>query len=134
MAQTTEKAARVSPFKLVRGVRDVAMDAWARVVLGVTSSGAYSRTSAMVTRPGLVALGLVRGKSEQLMSRLLSELNMPSRADVLSLSIRLTHIETAIDDLAAVVDELRASVARPTAARRGSSNGHDARAPQEPRP
>ncbi len=134
MAQTTEKAARVSPFKLVRGVRDVAMDAWARVVLGVTSSGAYSRTTAIVTRPGLVALGLLRGKSEQLMSRLLSELNMPSRADVLSLSIRLTHIETAIDDLGAVVDELRAAATSPAATRRVARNGHGGRAAEEPRP
>ncbi len=134
MAQTAEKAARGSPFKRVHGIRDVALDAWATVVLGVTSSGAYSRASAILTRPGLIALGIVRGKSEQLMSRLLSELNMPSRVDVLSLSIRLTHIETALDDLAAAVDELCASAARPAAARRRPRNGHDARGPLEPRP
>ncbi len=134
MAQTTEKAVRVSPFKLLRDVRDVALDAWAKVVLGVTSSGAYSRTSATLARPGLVALGLVRGRSEQVMSRLLSELNMPSRADVLSLSIRLTHIETALDDLGAAVEELRGSATRATAARRAFRNGHGARAAEGQRP
>ncbi len=118
MSQTSDKVARVSAFKPLRDIRDAALGRWAKIALAVTSSGAYSRTSAVLTRPGLVVLALARGKAEQLMAQLLSELNMPSRADVLSLSIRLTHIEAALDDLGAAVDELRASAPRATAARR----------------
>ncbi len=135
MSQTSDKAARVSAFKRLRDVRDAALGRWAKIALAVTSSGVYSRTGAILTRPGLVALALARGKAEQLMSQLLAELNMPSRADVLSLSIRLTHIEAALDDLAAAVDELRASATRATAARRAPRrNGEGARAAEGARP
>jgi hypothetical protein len=59
------------------------------------------------------------------MSEVLAQLNMPSREDVLSLSTRLTHIEMAIDDLGAGLEQLRRAVgvARP---QRTSSRDRDA--------
>ena len=55
-----------------------------------------------------------RGRVER-MTEVLANLNMPSREEVLSLSTRLTHIEMAIDDLGAGLEQLRRSVggARP---------------------
>jgi hypothetical protein len=41
------------------------------------------------------------------MADLLAALNIPSRADVLALSQRLTRIEMALDDVGAGLDEMR---------------------------
>ena len=124
MTQTSERPPRSSLLQLVRAARDAGMDAWATVTLKVTSSAPYSRATAVVARPGLVATAITRRQTERLMSYLLERANMPSRADVLALSVRLTHIETALDDLGAAVDSLRAEP-RP-APRRPARNGRAA--------
>ena len=73
---------------------------------------------------------MIRKETDKAMRQLLAHANMPSRADVLSLSVRLTHIEMAIDDLAAAMDAMRASPARlPPPPKRASAND---RAPRRP--
>jgi hypothetical protein len=137
MEQATGRT-RGSPLERLRGVRDKAMDAWARVVLRTTGSRPYARASHLATRPGLVALGIARAATRRWMAWALSELNMPSRADVLALSVRLTHVETTLDDLGAAVDELRSASAsrRPARDGRGATarNGPGARARNGRRP
>ena len=106
------------PLRSWREARNAAMASWARIALQITSSEAYSRMSSLVARPGLVAAGIVRKETEKAMAALLAHANMPSRAEVLALSTRLTHIEMALDDLAAAVDELRAQGAPQRPARK----------------
>jgi hypothetical protein len=93
----------------IREARDVGLEVAARVVLGVTSSAAYSRVSSSLARPGLIAAAIARRKTDQAMRKILSHINMPSRSDVLGLSTRLTHIEMTLDDLSAAVDSMRAT-------------------------
>jgi hypothetical protein len=50
---------------------------------------------------------MFRKTSESTMGGVLGNLNMPSREEVLQISQRLTHIEMALDDLAAGLDQLR---------------------------
>jgi hypothetical protein len=123
--------------KLVRELRDAGMESWARIALLVTSSDAYSRASALLAKPGLVATGLARIAAKKAMSEILSRANMPSRTDVLSLSVRLTHIETALDDLGAALEAVRsAAAARPAPpappARKPVANGRSPRRPTKP--
>lgn len=106
------------PLKSWREARSAAMASWAKLALSVTSSDAYSRMSSLVAKPGLVAAGLFRKEAEKAMALFLAHANMPSRADVLALSTRLTHIEMALDDLAAAVDELRGRSAPPRPAKK----------------
>ena len=120
MAQTNG-VPESDPLKAWREARAAAMASWAKVALQITSSDAYSRVSSLLARPGLVAAGLVRKETERAMAVLLAHANMPSRAEVLALSTRLTHIEMALDDLAAAVEELRAQAAPGRPARRGPS-------------
>jgi len=117
MAQTNG-VPEADPLKAWREARNAAMASWARIALQITSTDAYSRVSSLVARPSLVAAGIVRKETEKAMAMLLAHANMPSRADVLALSTRLTHIEMALDDLAAAVDELRARSAPPRPARK----------------
>ena len=118
---SSDKPGGVSLFKVLREVRDVGMDAWAKTALTITSSAPYSLATSVLAKPGLVAAAVARRKTATAMSSILSNVNMPSRADVLALSVRLTHIETALDDLAAAVEEMRASTAR-RPAKRASGN------------
>jgi hypothetical protein len=132
MGQTSGKPGgfNLNPFKVLRDARDAGLGTWAKIVLGVTSSRPYSRASSALAKPGLMAAALARRKTDQAMSQLLSHVNMPSRADVLSLSVRLTHIEMALDDLSAAIEAMRAPGARSHATTKRSS-GSDG-APRRP--
>jgi hypothetical protein len=101
--------------KVLRDVREAGMDAWAKMMLRLTYSHEYQRLQGMVSKPALLGIALWRKTTETAMSGVLAQLNMPSREDVLSLSQRLTHIEMTLDDLGAVLDQLRKAVpaARP---------------------
>jgi hypothetical protein len=98
------------PIKLIREARDGGMDAWAKLMLRLTSSHEYQRVQGAISKPTLLAVALYRKAAESAMSEVLANLNMPSREEVLSLSTRLTHIEMAIDDLGAGLEQLRRAV------------------------
>ena len=88
----------------------------------------------MISKPALLAIALLRNASETTMATLLGNLNMPSREEVLQLSKRLTHIEMAIDDLAAGMDQLRRTVGvnrPPRATRERDGGSSDTRPAQE---
>ena len=87
--------------ELMRRSRDAGMAVWARAALQVVSSPQYSRASFLLAQPGLIAAGFFRKATAKAMAQLLAQLNMPSREELLSVSQRLTHIETALDDLGA---------------------------------
>jgi hypothetical protein len=123
MGQTSDKPRILNPFQVLRGVRDAGMGSWARIMLTITSSSAYSRASSVLAKPGLVVTAVVRRRTDAAMSQILSRINMPSRTDVLSLSVRLSHIEMALDDLGAAMDDMRAAAARsPSSAKRASAS------------
>jgi len=97
------------PVKLVRDARDAGMDAWAKLMLRLTSSHEYQRMQGFISKPTLLAIAMFRKASDSTMGGVLGNLNMPSREEVLQISQRLTHIEMALDDLAAGLDQLRRS-------------------------
>src|SRR5882724_4391096 len=97
------------PVKLVRDARDAGMDAWAKLMLRLTSSHEYQRMQGFISKPTLLAIAVFRKASDSTMGGVLGNLNMPSREEVLQISQRLTHIEMALDDLAAGLDQLRRS-------------------------
>lgn len=111
----TSSAAPVDPFKAWRALRDAGMDSWAKIALQITSSPTYSQVSAVLGKPTLIAAGVIRKEVEKGMALVLAQANMPSRTEVLALSTRMTHIEMALDDLAAAVQALAAQsqAARP---------------------
>jgi hypothetical protein len=120
--------------KMLRGLRDGTMDAWAKMMLNLTYSHEYQRLQGMISKPALLGIALWRKASETAMSGVLSQLNMPSREDVLSLSQRLTHIEMTLDDLGATMEQLRKLTGtqrppRTASASRAESGGEPPRAP-----
>lgn len=95
----------------LRAIRDSAMEEMAKVTLAWTSSDAYQAMNAAVSKPALLTAGVFRKASDAAMTDLLAALNIPSRAEVLALSQRLTRIEMALDDLGAGLDEVRRGLA-----------------------
>jgi hypothetical protein len=102
----TNGVPKFDPLKSWRELREAGMDSWAKIVLDITSSPTYSQVSSAVGKPTLLVAGLVRKEVDKAMTLLLAQANMPSRKEVLALSTRLTHIEMALDDLAAAVEAL----------------------------
>jgi hypothetical protein len=120
------------PTKMLRDFRDASMDAWAKMMLKLTYSHEYQRLQGMISKPALLGIALWRKASEQVMSSVLSQLNMPSREEVLQLSQRLTHVQMTLDDLGAAMEQLRKTTpARPQRTSQAASNGggEPARAP-----
>jgi len=113
MAQSSN-AKEFNVFKKLRDLRDVGLDAVAKRMITITQSEPYSLASSLLAKPGLVALAVTRRKVDKVMSELLAHANMPSRSDLLALSTRLAHIEMAIDDLGAAMDQLRSANAQST--------------------
>jgi hypothetical protein len=100
--------------KLLRETRDGVMDAWAKFMLRLTSSHEYQRLQGTIMKPTLIGYALARKASEAVMGPFLSYLNMPTREEVISIAQRLTHVEIALDDLGAAIEQIRrATVARP---------------------
>jgi hypothetical protein len=113
--------------KLLRETRDGVMDAWAKLMLQLTSAHEYQRVQGMIMKPALLGFALARKASETLMAPFLTYLNMPSREEVISIAQRLTHVEMTLDDLGAAIEQIRrATVTRPQrapAAREREGNG-----------
>jgi len=101
--------------KILNDVRDAGMDAFAKAMLRLTYSRKYLRLQGFIAKPAMLAIALFRKTMDSATSRVLAQLNMPSRVDVLTLSQRMTHIEFVLDDMGAGFDQLRrsTSTARP---------------------
>jgi hypothetical protein len=101
-----------NPLKVLGEGRDKLLNALAGVTQRVTSSRPYFVITSALSLPALFATGASRKATTAATSRILAQLNMPSREDVLSLSQRLTRIELTLDDLGAAMDAAAAASAK----------------------
>ena len=107
------------PTGLFQEMRNNSMDAWSKMMIQFVNSEAYAKATGMTLDAWLRSLAPFRKVTETAMSQVLAAANMPTRADVVSLAERLTHIEMRLDDLEAKLEESqragRKSSARPKA-------------------
>jgi small-conductance mechanosensitive channel len=128
------------PFDVLeawRGIRNESMDAWAKAMIQAVNSEEYAKTSGAMLDAYLTASLPFTEMLKKAMAQALQQMNMPSRADVVSLAERLTQVELRLDDLDAKLDEVAkpqaqapAKQARPPAKKkttRGKSNGNRSR-------
>ena len=116
------------PTGLWKGVRDANMDAWSKMMVQMVNTDAYAQATGAMLDSWLGNSAPFRKALEAALAQALSNLNMPTRGDVISLAERLTNIELRLDDLGAKLDEyLRTAAAkgRPGArARAANGEGH----------
>jgi hypothetical protein len=105
MSQKSDDINPFDPTGMFKSMRDTGMDAWSKIMIQVVSSDAYAQASSAMLDAWLTNSAPFRKAVETTMSQALTQLNMPTRADVTGIAERLTNIEMRLDDLAAKLDE-----------------------------
>jgi polyhydroxyalkanoic acid synthase PhaR subunit len=98
------------PFGTWKQMRDANMDAWSKMMLDFVSSEQYTQATSAILDSYLTMSQPFQRALETTMTRTLTMLNMPTRAEVTGLAERLTNIELRLDDLDAKMDEILAAV------------------------
>jgi len=100
-----EESNPFDPTGMLKSMRDVGVDAWAKTMVQLVNTEAYSKANAAMLDAWLTGSAPFRKALESTMTQVLTQLNMPTRADVTGLGERLTNIEMRLDDLEAKLDE-----------------------------
>ena len=101
-----------------RGMRDAYMDVWAKTMVEAVNSEAYAQASGAILDSYLTASSPFREAVEKTMLKVLEQMSMPSRADVVSLAERMTNVEMRLDDMDAKLDSILQRVSRAAPAER----------------
>ena len=126
MSQTNDTFNPFDPTGMLKNIRDANLDAWSKMMIDLVNTDAYAKATGVLLDAWLSNSAPFRKALESTLTQVLTNLNMPTRADVTSLAERLTKIEMRLDDLDAKLDEgLRAPNARSGArAKSGNGEGH----------
>jgi hypothetical protein len=124
MSEKTEAFNPFDPTGLLKNLRDANMDAWSKMMIDLVSSEAYAKATGVILDTWLSNSAPFRKALESTLTQVVTNLQLPTRADVTSLAERLTNIEMRLDDLDAKMDEcLRAATKTRSSARSKSGNG-----------
>jgi polyhydroxyalkanoic acid synthase PhaR subunit len=116
------------PFEAWRGMRNVGMDVWAKAMTEAVNSEEYAKTSGAMLDAYLTASIPLREVLEKAMAQALQQMNMPTRADIISMAERLTQVEMRLDDMDAKLDELTRRTSEPPATKPAAkAEGKEAR-------
>ena len=88
-----------------RSMRDTYLDVWAKSMVEAVNSEAYAQASGAILDSYLTASSPFREAVEKTMLKVLEQMSMPSRADVVSLAERMTNVEMRLDDMDAKLDQ-----------------------------
>ncbi len=99
MTQPPDEFKPIDPFGAWRGMRDAGLESWSKSMIELVNSDAFAQRQAAVLDAYLTSSAPLQQALQQAMTRVLTQLNMPTRTDVISLSERLTNIELRLDDL-----------------------------------
>ena len=114
----------VDPMAAFRELRDTYLNAWSKTMVDSVNTEAYAKASGQMLDAYLSVSSPFREIMEKTMLQALQQLNMPSRADVISLAERLTNVEMKLDDMDAKLDkltDLRNQPASATRVRKGAA-------------
>jgi len=112
MKQRTEETNAFDPFAMWRNMRDASLDAWSKAMTTAANTEAYARMTGLWLDTYLNATIPMQRMTQTVMTQMLEQMNMPTRADVTNLAERLTNIEMKLDDLDARLDALERHSAR----------------------
>ena len=106
------------PMDPWRGMRDAYMDVWAKTMVEAVNSEAYAQASGAILDSYLTASSPFREAVEKTMLKVLEQMSMPSRADVVSLAERMTNVEMRLDDMDAKLDNILKKISQSAPAER----------------
>lgn len=105
MTQKNETFNPFDPTGMFKDMRDTTMDGWAKMMVELVHTDAYSQATGSMLDAWLTSSGPFRRVMENAMTQVLTNLNLPTRDDVTRLADRLTNIEMRLDDMEAKLDE-----------------------------
>jgi hypothetical protein len=111
MSQTNDTFNPFDPTGMLKSMRDSSMEAWSKMMIQWVNTEAYAQATATALDAWLTSSTPFRKALEMAMTQALTNLAMPTRADVISLAERLTNIEMRLDDMEAKLDEIQRSAA-----------------------
>jgi hypothetical protein len=107
MSQSDDTFNPFDPTGVFKEMRNAGMDAWSKMMIQFVNTEAYARANGQVLDAWLATSTPLRKAMESAMAQALAKLNLPARADFISLAERLTNIELRLDDMEAKLDEIR---------------------------
>jgi len=116
MADEAGNNKRFDPMEPWRGMRDAYLDVWAKSMVDMVNSEAYSQATGAMLDTYLTVSAPFREAVEKAMLKTLEQLAMPTRADVVSIAERMTNIEMRLDDLDIKLDEMKKLLMKAAAA------------------
>jgi hypothetical protein len=106
LSQPPDPLNAFDPFGTLRTARDAYMETWSKAMMELVNSEGYAQATSRMLDTYLTMSTPVRKLLESSMTQVLAQLNMPTRAEVISLAERMTNIEMRLDDLDARFDTL----------------------------
>src|SRR5689334_23065620 len=103
MSETQNGAMNLmDPFGIMstlKQTRDANLEAWSKFMIDLVNSDEYAQATGRVLAESLSASQPARQALERSMTTTLQALNMPSRAEVISIAERIVNVEMRLDDL-----------------------------------
>jgi len=100
----------LDPWGFWKTARDANLEAWSKFMIDLVNSDEYAQATGVALEQALATSQPLRDAMERSMTQTLSLLNMPSRAEVVSLAERLVNVEMRLDDLDAKVSAVQSSL------------------------
>lgn len=114
MSQTNDVPNPFDPLGFWRTTQNASLEAWSKAMIELVNTDAYAEATGRMLDSYLAASVPMRKVIEQGMAQVLGQINVPSRAEVLSIAERMTNIEMRLDDLDARFDDLQRALAQIT--------------------
>ena len=109
MSQPSDKGNMMNPFDPLgfwRTTQDSTLETWSKAMVELVNTEPYAEATARLLDSYLSLSIPMRKLLAQTMEQTLSQFNMPTRAEVISLAERLTNIEMRLDDMDARMDDI----------------------------
>lgn len=106
----TDGKSFMDPFGFWKAARDANLEAWSKLMVDMVNSDEYAKTTGTALTQFLALSQPAREAAEQSMTQTLATLNMPSRAEVISIAERLVNVEMRLDDLDAKLSTMERSL------------------------
>ena len=107
MSQPNDIPNPFDPFSFWRTTQNASLEAWSKAMIELVNTEAYAEATGRILDSYLSASVPMRKAVEQAMAQVLGQVNMPTRAEVLSIAERMTNIEMRLDDLDARFDVMQ---------------------------
>ena len=107
MSQPNDIPNPFDPFSFWRTTQNASLEAWSKAMIELVNTEAYAEATGRILDSHLASSVPMRKVVEQAMAQILGQVNMPTRAEVLSIAERMTNIEMRLDDLDARFDEMQ---------------------------